>query len=154
YKWQGDYTAHQISAGVRGTFGAPPAPPPPPAPAPTAAPPPPPPAQAQTLVVYFDFDKSDLTPEAHSIILKAATVFTQTGAANFKVAGYTDRAGTAKYNMGLSKRGADGVRGELVRDGVPGGGVAEAWHGKQNPAVPTPDGVREPRNRRATIMLP
>jgi len=121
---------------------------------PAAQPAPPPPAQAQTFVVYFDFDKSALTPEAMGIIKQAAAAYKQTGAVNIKVDGYTDLAGTAQYNVGLSKRRADVVRSELVKDGVPNNAVAEAWHGKDNPAVPTPDGVREPRNRRATIMLP
>jgi len=154
-KIQGGYTAHAVSAGLRWSFGgAMPPPPPAPPPVPAAQPVPPPPGQAQTFVVYFDFDKSDLTPEARSIILQAATVYKQTGAVNIKVDGYTDLAGTAKYNIGLSKRRADAVRAEIVKDGVPNNAVAEAWHGKDNPAVPTPDGVREPRNRRATIMLP
>jgi outer membrane protein OmpA-like peptidoglycan-associated protein len=41
----------------------------------------------------------------------------------------------------------------LVRQGVPDGAIAESWRGKENPAVPTPDGVREPRNRRVEIAL-
>jgi OmpA-OmpF porin, OOP family len=155
-KFQGGYAAHAVSAGLRWSFGGamPPPPPPAPPPVPAAQPAPPPPAQAQTFVVYFDFDKSDLTPEAHGIIKQAADAFRATGAVNIKVDGYTDLAGTAKYNVGLSKRRADAVRAELVKDGVANNAVAEAWHGKDNPAVPTPDGVREPRNRRATIMLP
>ena len=44
-------------------------------------------------------------------------------------------------------------RAALVKQGVPDGAIAEAWRGKQNPAVPTPDGVREPRNRRVELML-
>jgi outer membrane autotransporter protein len=156
FRANSDFTSHQVSAGVKWTFGAPPPPPPPPAPppVPAAQPAPPPPAQAQTFVVYFDFDKSALTPEAMGIIKQAAAAYKQTGAVNLKVDGYTDLAGTAQYNIGLSKRRADVVRAELVKDGVPNNAVAEAWHGKDNPAVPTPDGVREPRNRRATIMLP
>jgi outer membrane protein OmpA-like peptidoglycan-associated protein len=155
-KIQGSYIAHAVSAGMRWSFGGAAAPPPPaaPPPVPAAQPAPPPPAQAQTFVVYFDFDKSDLTPEARGIIKQAADAYRQTGRVNIKVDGYTDLAGTAKYNIGLSKRRADAVRAELVKDGVPTNSVAEAWHGKDNPAVPTPDGVREPRNRRATIMLP
>ena len=154
-KIQGGYTAHAVSAGLRWSFGgAAPPPPPAPPPVPAAQPAPPPPMQAQTFVVYFDFDKSILTPEAHGIIKQAADAYRQTGAVNIKVDGYTDLAGTAQYNVGLSKRRADAVRAELVKDGVPNNAVAEAWQGKDNPAVPTPDGVREPRNRRATIMLP
>jgi hypothetical protein len=44
------------------------------------------------------------------------------------------------------------VHEALVRDGVPDGAIAEAWRGKENPAVPTPDGVCEPRDRRVEIV--
>ena len=49
-------------------------------------------------------------------------------------------------------RRADTVRAALVRDGVPDNVIAEAWRGKENPAVPTPDGVRDRRNRRVEIV--
>jgi fibronectin-binding autotransporter adhesin len=156
-RFSGNQKAGIISAGLRYTFGAPaPLPPPaaPPPPAPQAQPAPPPPSQAQVFVVYFDFDKSVLTPQASSIIRQAADAYKRTGAVTIKIDGYTDLAGTAQYNLGLSKRRADAVRAELVKDGVASTAVAEAWHGKDNPAVPTPDGVREPRNRRVTLALP
>jgi outer membrane protein OmpA-like peptidoglycan-associated protein len=122
-----------------------------------AAPPPPPPAPAppppqRQFVVYFNFDKSDLTPEGAKVVSDAAAAYKQTGSAKIAVTGYTDLAGTQKYNLGLSKRRADTVHAELVRDGVPDGVIAAAWRGKENPAVPTPDGVREPRNRRVEIV--
>jgi outer membrane protein OmpA-like peptidoglycan-associated protein len=157
YKANSDFTAHMVSAGLRWTFGAS-APPPPPAapppPAPQAQPAAPPPSQAQVFVVYFDFDKSVLTPQATAIIRQAADAYKKTGSVTVKIDGYTDLAGTAQYNLGLSKRRADAVRAELVKDGVAANSVTEAWHGKDDPAVPTPNGVREPRNRRATIALP
>jgi outer membrane protein OmpA-like peptidoglycan-associated protein len=121
------------------------APPPPP----PAAPPPAPPKQ---FIVYFEFDKSDLTPEGAKVVLDAASAYKQTGSARVAITGYTDLAGTQRYNLGLSKRRADTVPGALVRDGVPDGAIAEAWRGKENPAVPTADGVREPRNRRVEIV--
>jgi outer membrane protein OmpA-like peptidoglycan-associated protein/opacity protein-like surface antigen len=133
------------------------APPPPPPPQPVAAAPPPPPAPPppappKQFVVYFNFDKSDLTPEGAKVVQDAADAYKQTGSARIAVTGYTDLSGTQRYNLGLSKRRADTVRGALVRDGVPDGVIAEAWRGKENPAVPTPDGVREPRNRRVEIV--
>jgi outer membrane protein OmpA-like peptidoglycan-associated protein len=45
------------------------------------------------------------------------------------------------------------VRQELTRRGVPDGEIATAGRGESDPAVPTPDGVREPRNRRVEIVL-
>ena len=126
---------------------------PPPA---AAAPPPPPPAAApaavaQKFVVYFEFDKSNLTPEGAKVVQDAAAAYKATGSARVAITGFTDAAGTQQYNLGLSKRRADTVRAALVRSGVPDGVIAEAWRGKENPAVPTPDGVREPRNRRVEI---
>ena len=146
------YHTHNIMLGLAYHFT--PAPPPPPV---AAAPPPPPapapPAPARQFVVYFEFDKSVLTPEGSKVVQDAAAAYKATGSAKVAVAGYTDLAGTQQYNLGLSKRRADAVRGALVKAGVPDGVIAESWHGKQNPAVPTPDGVREPRNRRVEISL-
>jgi outer membrane protein OmpA-like peptidoglycan-associated protein len=51
----------------------------------------------------------------------------------------------------LSRR-ADTVHAALVRDGVPDNVIAEAWRGKESPAVPTPNGLHEPRNRRVEIV--
>jgi outer membrane protein OmpA-like peptidoglycan-associated protein len=115
--------------------------------------PPPPPAQ-RLFVVYFDFNHADLTADGGKVVQEAIDTYKRTGSARIKVDGYTDLAGTQAYNMGLSKRRADVVRAALVRGGVPADAIVEAWHGKENPAVPTADGVREARNRRVELLLP
>jgi outer membrane protein OmpA-like peptidoglycan-associated protein len=127
--------------------------PPPVAAAPPPAPAPAPPPAPRQFVVYFEFDRSNLTPEGARVVADAAAAYKATSSARIAITGYTDLAGTQRYNLGLSKRRADTVRGALVQDGVPDGAIAESWRGKENPAVPTPDGVREPRNRRVEIML-
>jgi OOP family OmpA-OmpF porin len=148
-----DYQTHNVFLSLAYHFLPPPPPPPPVA----AAPPPPPapaaPPPARQFVVYFEFDKSDLTPEGAKVVQDGAAAYKQTGSARIAVTGYTDLSGTQRYNLALSKRRADTVRAALVRQGVPDGAIAEAWRGKQDPAVPTPDGVREPRNRRVEIVL-
>jgi len=146
-------TEDVVTARISFKFGAPPPSPPPVAAAPPPPPAPPPPAPPRQFVVYFEFDKSDLTPEGARVVQDAAAAYKQTGSARIAVTGYTDLAGTQHYNLALSKRRADTVRSALVRQGVPDGAIAEAWRGKENPAVPTPDGVREPRNRRVEIVL-
>jgi len=40
----------------------------------------------------------------------------------------------------------------LVKDGIPANAIASAWHGRENPAVPTANGEREDRNRRVEIV--
>jgi len=103
--------------------------------------------------VYFEFDKSDLTAEGRKIVDQAAAYAKQNGMAKIQISGYTDLAGTAQYNLGLSKRRADSVRAVVVADGIPANRIVEHAYGEASPAVPTPDGVREPRNRRAVIVI-
>lgn len=105
-----------------------------------------------TYTVYFEFNQASLTGDARNIVREAATA-AKHGAARIVVDGYTDLAGTAQYNLGLSKRRADAVRAELVADGISPRRISEHAYGKTHPAVPTPDGVREPRNRRAVILI-
>jgi OOP family OmpA-OmpF porin len=155
-----DLQVHTVILGLRYAFGSPPAPPPAPAaaaPAPVAAPaatPAPTPAMArQEFIVFFDFDKANLTPEGQKIVDAAAAAYKRGGSAKISLAGYTDLAGTAPYNLKLSERRAETVQAALVKDGVPSGQIATSWHGKDNPRVPTADGVREPQNRRVEIMF-
>jgi outer membrane protein OmpA-like peptidoglycan-associated protein len=124
-----------------------------PPPAPAAAPAPAPSPQTRQFTVYFEFDKWNLTPEGSRVVTDAAAYYKQAGSVRLAITGYTDLAGTQQYNLGLSKRRADTVRSALGKAGVPDGAIAEAWRGKENPAVPTPDGVREPRNRRVEIVI-
>ena len=147
------YSTHNVFLGIAYHFGAPPAPPPPVQPVmqPPAAPPAPP---TRLFIVYFEFDKATLTAPGAKTVHEAAMTFKSTGSAKIMLTGYTDLAGTQQYNLGLSKRRADTVAGALVKEGVPKAAIVEAWRGKENPAVPTADGVKEPRNRRVEIVLP
>jgi len=149
---KGEYHTHNVFLGIAYHLGAPPPPPPV---QPVVQPPAAPPTPAQRLfVVYFEFDKWNLTSDGVRTVHEAAGAFKTTGSAKVMVTGYTHLAGTQQYNLGLSKRRADTVKGALVREGVPSPAIVEAWRGKENPAVPTADGVKEPRNRRVEIVLP
>ena len=145
----------------------PPAPPPPPAYVPPPAPPPaaeayvaPPPAVATTTVqtprdfmVFFDFDRSNLTPEAREIVAKAVDTAKQTGSVHIVVTGHTDTVGSRRYNQALSERRAMAVKREMIRDGFDGAMIATLGRNFSEPLVPTGPGVREPQNRRAVIDL-
>jgi outer membrane protein OmpA-like peptidoglycan-associated protein len=154
----GDVDSHTVLASLRWYFGGPP---PRPAPTPVAAPAAAAPAVAPAAApggprvfnVFFDFDRSELSAEARPIIADAARNAKAGGVSRIMVTGHADRAGADRYNQGLSERRAAAVRQELVRQGVPDGQIVTAGRGESDPAVPTPDGVREPRNRRVEIML-
>jgi outer membrane protein OmpA-like peptidoglycan-associated protein len=135
--------------GIRYAFNAAP-PPPPPAPAPVAAPAP---APARTYLVFFDWDRADLTARARQIIQEAAQNSTRVQVTRIDVNGYTDLSGTAAYNQRLSVRRAQAVQAELIRDGVQPSIISIHGYGESNPLVPTAQGVREPQNRRVEIIL-
>jgi outer membrane immunogenic protein len=150
YHYAADLQVHAIRVGFSYRFTAPT---PPPAAPVVAAPPPPPPAAAkQMFIVFFEFDKSSLTADGRRVVDAAAAAFKQ-GRSSIAIAGYTDLAGTQQYNLALSKRRADRVKAALVQDGVVASAISESWHGKENPRVPTADGVREPQNRRVEINM-
>ncbi len=148
-----EFNYNMIRVGLTYRF-APPPPPPPMAPMPAAAPMAPPPPMARTFLVFFDFDRYNLTPDARRVIEAAAGVYKAGGHARLDVSGYTDLAGTQAYNLRLSQRRADAVSGYLMKQGVPKTAMDVKWFGKEHPRVPTADGVREPQNRRVEIMMP
>lgn len=108
---------------------------------------------APTFMVFFDFDKSDLTPVAQDTIRKAAAAYKTKGGAQVKASGHTDRAGTDAYNMALSLRRVNAVRDMLVREGVAESDISVVALGESQPMVPTADGVREAQNRRVEIVI-
>ena len=142
---------HEALLGLRYVFGAPP-PPPPPAPLPATIAPPGE-APARTYLVFFDWDRADLTARARQIVAEAAAASTRVQTTRIEVSGYTDLSGTPAYNQSLSVRRAQTVESELVRDGVPRGEIEIQGYGESNPLVPTGKGVREPQNRRVEIVL-
>lgn len=148
--------SHSVLIGLTYNFGA--AAPvevaPAPAPAPVeAAPPPPPPAAPAPgpFLVFFDWDRAEVTPEAASILDRAAEAFRQTGQVSIMLAGHADRSGSDQYNMGLSERRAASVRDYLTSKGVPTEVISSEAFGESRPLVETADGVREPQNRRVEI---
>ena len=136
--------------GFRYAFGAPApmAPAAAPAPAPAAAP-----GVARTYLVFFDWDRADLTARAREIIKEAATNAQRANVTRIEVAGHADRSGDAAYNQRLSQRRAEAGAAQLVRDGGARGAISVQAFGESRPLVPTADNVREPQNRRVEIVL-
>ncbi|WP_373766999.1 OmpA family protein [Glaesserella sp.] len=77
----------------------------------------------------FDFDKATLTAEGIEVVDNVAAQLKASNAEVVTVAGYTDRLGSAKYNMNLSQRRAETVRARLVEQGVTAP-IEAVGHGK------------------------
>ena len=138
---------HSLMLGVRYAFNVAP-------PAVVAAPVPAAPATAsRNYLIFFDWDRADLTDRARQIISEAAQATTRTQVTRIEVSGHTDTTGTARYNQGLSIRRAQNVATELVRLGVPRASITTQGFGFSRPLISTGPGVREPQNRRVEIIL-
>jgi outer membrane protein OmpA-like peptidoglycan-associated protein len=126
----------------------------PPPPPPYVPPPPPPPVVAppvKTFIVFFDFDKSNLTAEAQSVVTEAVQAAKTNGWVKVMVTGHTDTVGSDTYNQALSERRAEAVKDEMVRQGMDASSITTQGKSFHDPLVPTGPGVREPQNRRAVI---
>jgi outer membrane protein OmpA-like peptidoglycan-associated protein len=120
---------------------------PPPVVAPSPAP-----STAHSYMVFFDFNKSDLSAQAVAIVDRAAANAAPAKATELVVTGHTDTVGSDAYNMRLSRRRAESVAAELEKQGIASSEIAIVAKGKADLLVPTKDGVREPQNRRVTIV--
>ena len=132
-----------LLASVQLKFGS--APPPPPPPPPVVTPP--------SFMVFFDWDRSNLSAQALATIQQAANAFKAKGSARITATGHTDTSGPEAYNMALSLRRANAVKDALVRDGVPAQAITVIGKGESQLLVPTGDNVREPQNRRVEIVI-
>jgi iron complex outermembrane recepter protein len=110
------------------------------------------PSVPRSYLVFFDFNKSDLTPQAISIVDQAAHNAGPAKVTQLTVTGHTDTVGSDTYNMRLSRRRAESVAAQLEKDGVASSEIQIVAKGKRDLLVPTADGVKEPQNRRVQIV--
>lgn len=164
----GEFTSHELLAGLRWNWGAP-APVAPPAPAPvtmktcfdgsripvsSACP-----AQMAVaavtevapLTVYFDYDKASLSPASEELIATKVSEVMEGDLSAVSVSGNTDTVGSSAYNQALSARRAAVVRDALVARGISANVISVEALGESNPARATGDGVKEPLNRRTEV---
>ena len=104
-------------------------------------------------VVLFNLNSSRITETGKQILDKAIATAKRLGAAVVRIAGHADRSGKRPYNAKLSQRRTDKVSDAFTSAGVDGSTIRMESHGEDKPAVLTPDGKVEPRNRRVEIGI-
>ena len=155
-----DFKAQSVMVGLRYAFDVPKSPAvpvatPAPTPQPVAAPQPAKtPDLPRAYLVFFDWNKAQLTAEARQIIAAAAVNADSMNVIRIALTGHADRSGPDAYNLTLSQRRANAVQAELKRLGLTNEEILTTAKGETDPLVNTPDGVREPQNRRVEIVFP
>lgn len=116
-------------------------------------PPPPPAAEPEQFVVFFGFNKCNITAEADAVLTEAASAAKTQGSASVLIVGHTDTVGSNSYNQKLSECRANAAKSGLVSKGIGEGQITATGRGETELLVKTGDNVKEPQNRRATIDL-
>jgi len=128
---------------------------PPPPPPPVAVAPPPPPVKKKIVLrgVNFDFDKSNIRPDAVPILDEAARTLKEAGDVTVAVDGYTDAIGTVEYNERLSMRRATAVEQYLENEGVAASRMTVHGFGKSNPVATNETAEGRAQNRRVELIV-
>jgi peptidoglycan-associated lipoprotein len=103
--------------------------------------------------VYFDFDRSDITPAGRTALEQNAKWLLGRGNAQVRVEGHADERGTNEYNIALGERRAQAVKRVLVALGVSAANVSTVSYGEEQPACREHDESCWQKNRRAHLAV-
>jgi OOP family OmpA-OmpF porin len=103
--------------------------------------------------IYFNFDSAEPSDDAMKIAMEAAKAAQAIKGATLLIAGHTDSAGDAGYNLSLSEHRANAIRQLLLSAGVKAEQIGTANYGETLPSVHTPDETAKGKNRRVEINL-
>jgi outer membrane protein OmpA-like peptidoglycan-associated protein len=111
------------------------------------------PSRSATFTLYFVEGKDELTDESKRVVDAILAEIAKRPVPDVLVVGHTDTVGNDQSNDALGQQRADVVRAALIRLGIPATDIRAVSRGKRALAVPTGDGVSEPRNRRVEIVV-
>lgn len=137
------------SCGPRAAVTPTPSPPPPP-------PPPPLPTARQPISfhsVHFDFDKSNLRPEAKVELDRAVTIMQNNPDVVIELQGSTDSVGTPAYNKALGDRRAKAVFDYLKSKGINPNRLNEMSLGETKPVATNATDAGRAQNRRVDFVI-
>jgi len=104
-------------------------------------------------LLYFFSDSTKLTAESKKILPEIMESYRTRSSTDVSIIGHTDTVGEKQYNYDLSLRRALNIKKKLEKEGMPADIIQTTSHGETNPLIPTPDGKREPKNRRVEVLV-
>jgi OmpA-OmpF porin, OOP family len=105
--------------------------------------------------IYFDTDKAVLKPESRPTLEQIAKLLTNQPQLNVFIVGHTDSQGAYEYNLDLSKRRAEAVAAELVKNfRIAPTRLRTAGVGLLAPVGPNATDTGRALNRRVELVAP
>jgi len=103
--------------------------------------------------VLFDFDKSNVKPEAAAILDRLVAFMNENTNQKAALSGHTDNVGAEAYNQKLSERRVNSVKDYVVKKGVDGGRVSGQGFGESKPIADNKTKEGRAKNRRVEIKV-
>ena len=103
--------------------------------------------------IYFDFDKSELKPEARAILTKKAEWLRAHPEFSVRIEGNCDERGTIEYNLALGERRANAAWKFLNALGISGERMTTISYGEERPAYLGHNEAAWAKNRRDEFKL-
>ncbi len=104
-------------------------------------------------VIYFDLDKSDLKPEARTILMAKLPLLRANMNVRIRIAGHTDDRGSDAYNVALGQRRAAAAKRFLVDQGIAADRIDVVSFGEDRPVAMGSGEENWSRNRRAEFEI-
>jgi peptidoglycan-associated lipoprotein len=102
---------------------------------------------------FFDFNKSDLTPDDQTALTHDAYYLKSHPNSKIRIGGYCDQRGSEENNLGLGQRRADAAKQFLVNLGIPESSIATVSFGKDRPFCTETTETCYQKNRRAHLVI-
>lgn len=103
--------------------------------------------------LYFDFDKSTLTPAAQDNLLRKAEWLRENPSATVTIEGHCDERGTNEYNLALGDRRAESAKAFLIDLGINPSRLATISYGEERPVDPRHNEEAWAKNRRDHFVV-
>lgn len=107
--------------------------------------------EAMGMVIYFDFDQSDLKPEYADLLARHANRLSNNPRTRVRLEGHADERGSREYNIGLGERRSQAVRRMLLIQGASANQISTVSFGEERPAAMGSDEESYALNRRVEI---
>ncbi len=103
--------------------------------------------------IYFSFDKYDVKPEYKELIKEVSDILKRNPSIKLDIYGNTDSKGTSKYNINLSKKRAEAVKQEFIKNSICPCRLFIKYYGEAKPIASnkTPEG--RALNRRVELKI-